>query len=47
MVVPKIKKEGSGAAWPAIVVGVFVAFGGILFGYECSSHYPNIGVIFG
>jgi sugar porter (SP) family MFS transporter len=26
--------EGSGSAWPAIVVGVFVAFGGILFGYD-------------
>jgi hypothetical protein len=22
-----------GAAWPAIAVGLFVAFGGILFGY--------------
>lgn len=23
-----------GAAWPAIVVGLFVAFGGLLFGYD-------------
>lgn len=23
-----------GAAWPAILVGMFVAFGGILFGYD-------------
>ena len=23
-----------GAAWPAIVVGLFVAFGGVLFGYD-------------
>lgn len=27
--------EGTaGAAWPAIVVGLFVAFGGVLFGYD-------------
>lgn len=27
--------EGSpGAAWPAIVVGLFVAFGGVLYGYD-------------
>jgi MFS family permease len=24
----------AGAAWPAIVIGVFVAFGGVLFGYD-------------
>lgn len=24
----------SGAAWPAIAVGLFVAFGGVLFGYD-------------
>lgn len=23
-----------GAAWPAICLGLFVAFGGILFGYD-------------
>lgn len=23
-----------GAAWPAIVIGLFVAFGGVLFGYD-------------
>jgi len=29
------KPEGeAGAAWPAIVVGLFVAFGGVLFGYD-------------
>lgn len=28
------KPDGTaGAAWPAIVVGLFVAFGGVLFGY--------------
>lgn len=29
-----IKKDSAGAAWPAILVGCFVAFGGILFGYD-------------
>lgn len=24
----------AGAAWPAIVVGFFVAFGGVLYGYD-------------
>ena len=29
------KPEGTvGAAWPAIAVGLFVAFGGVLFGYD-------------
>lgn len=29
------KPEGEpGAAWPAIVVGLFVAFGGVLYGYD-------------
>ena len=30
----KLKKpeDVPGAAWPAIVVGLFVAFGGVLFG---------------
>ncbi|KJX99628.1 high affinity glucose transporter RGT2 like protein [Zymoseptoria brevis] len=29
------KPEGEpGAAWPAIVIGLFVAFGGVLFGYD-------------
>ena len=28
------KPDGTaGAAWPAIVIGLFVAFGGVLFGY--------------
>ncbi|TKA49952.1 hypothetical protein B0A49_12732 [Cryomyces minteri] len=26
--------NAAGAAWPAIVVGLFVAFGGVLFGYD-------------
>jgi MFS transporter, SP family, sugar:H+ symporter len=26
--------DSAGAAWPAIVVGMFVAFGGVLFGYD-------------
>lgn len=31
-----IKKpdDAAGAAWPAIVIGLFVAFGGVLFGYD-------------
>jgi len=29
------KPEGvAGKAWPAIVIGFFVAFGGVLFGYD-------------
>lgn len=29
------KPEGTpGASWPAIAVGLFVAFGGVLFGYD-------------
>jgi len=24
----------AGSSWPAIAVGLFVAFGGVLFGYE-------------
>ncbi|KAI2609210.1 hexose transporter [Hypoxylon sp. NC1633] len=27
-------KEEAGKAWPAIVIGLFVAFGGVLFGYD-------------
>jgi hypothetical protein len=28
------RPEGTpGSAWPAIVIGLFVAFGGVLFGY--------------
>ncbi|KAF1969193.1 general substrate transporter [Bimuria novae-zelandiae CBS 107.79] len=27
-------KDAAGAAWPAILVGLFVAFGGVLFGYD-------------
>ena len=27
-------KEEAGKAWPAIAVGAFVAFGGVLFGYD-------------
>lgn len=31
------KPEGTpGSAWPAIVIGLFVAFGGVLFGYASS-----------
>lgn len=26
--------DAAGAAWPAIVIGLFVAFGGVLFGYD-------------
>lgn len=38
------KPEGvAGSAWPAIVIGVFVAFGGVLFGYasEIAKHERN------
>lgn len=27
-------KDEPGAAWPAILVGFFAAFGGILYGYD-------------
>lgn len=27
-------RNEAGSSWPAIVVGVFVAFGGVLFGYD-------------
>jgi MFS transporter, SP family, sugar:H+ symporter len=31
----RIKPEGeAGKAWPAIMIGLFVAFGGVLFGYD-------------
>ncbi len=30
--IPK-REEQAGKAWPAILVGCFVAFGGVLFGY--------------
>ncbi|KAL1582719.1 hypothetical protein WHR41_08584 [Cladosporium halotolerans] len=32
----RLKKpdDVAGAAWPAIAVGLFVAFGGVLFGYD-------------
>ncbi|KAK6501334.1 High-affinity glucose transporter rgt2 [Arthrobotrys musiformis] len=30
----KVQKEGSGSAGVAIAIGLFVAFGGILFGYD-------------
>lgn len=26
--------DEAGAAWPAIAVGAFVAFGGVLYGYD-------------
>ncbi|KAH8902351.1 major facilitator superfamily transporter monosaccharide [Coniochaeta sp. PMI_546] len=33
--IKKIKpEEEAGAAWPAICIGAFVAFGGVLFGYD-------------
>lgn len=36
----KINKpqDEAGAAWPAICVGMFVAFGGVLFGYDTVRH---------
>ncbi|KAI1306130.1 general substrate transporter [Xylaria venustula] len=33
LAIPK-RDEQAGAAWPAIVIGCFVAFGGVLFGYD-------------
>lgn len=27
-----------GKSWPAIVIGLFVAFGGVLFGYDVTVH---------
>lgn len=27
-------KREPGAAWPAILIGLFVAFGGVLYGYD-------------
>jgi sugar porter (SP) family MFS transporter len=33
-VVLKKPEDEAGAAWPAILVGLFVAFGGVLFGYD-------------
>jgi hypothetical protein len=35
-----IKKpaDATGSATPAIVIGLFVAFGGVLFGYVLYSH---------
>jgi len=35
LAIPKPETE-AGKAWPAIVIGLFVAFGGVLFGYELS-----------
>lgn len=33
--IAKLKpEEDAGAAWPAICIGAFVAFGGVLFGYD-------------
>lgn len=33
------KPEGEeGAAWPAIAVGLFAAFGGVLYGYDTGEH---------
>jgi hypothetical protein len=39
------KPEGTaGKSWPAIAIGMFVAFGGILFGYAISRHFPTLVV---
>lgn len=39
-----VPKGEAGESWPAIAVGVFVAFGGVLFGYdlELSSTPQNV-----
>jgi SP family sugar:H+ symporter-like MFS transporter len=29
-----VPKDEAGKSWPAIAVGAFVAFGGVLFGYD-------------
>lgn len=33
-----------GAAWPAIVIGLFVAFGGVLFGYDTGTISGILGM---
>lgn len=35
------KPEEEGKAWPAIAIGMFVAFGGVLYGYV---HEPNLHI---
>lgn len=30
----KMPQDAAGSAWPAIIIGMFVAFGGVLFGYD-------------
>lgn len=32
-------KDEAGKSWPAIAIGAFVAFGGVLFGYDL--HHPS------
>ena len=27
-------QDTEGATWPAVLIGLFVAFGGVLFGYD-------------
>lgn len=40
------KPEGTpGKSWPAIAIGMFVAFGGILFGYVMIFFYYLFGPI--
>ena len=35
------KPEEAGKAWPAIAIGAFVAFGGVLYGYVSSLNYST------
>jgi MFS transporter, SP family, sugar:H+ symporter len=34
---PKKPDDVAGSAFPAIIIGMFVAFGGVLFGYVASA----------
>ena len=34
----KKPENEEGAAWPAIVVGLFAAFGGVLYGYDTGEY---------
>lgn len=38
----KKPEEAAGKAWPAIVIGLFVAFGGVLFG---KAHEQEPGIV--
>jgi hypothetical protein len=40
------KPEGEvGASWPAIAIGLFVAFGGVLFGYVSQDWEKKVSIL--